>query len=402
MGKDLNLFSDIIKECAKLFDKNEYPVTLISDLNGGGSGLISLLLIEAISPLISVKFYLSLRETDGFAKMLKDYKGTVYDEKTCEEIYLEDLFKKGKIMDYGNGINESISYPFNLYDKNFRKDLDKFKSAIRHKRKPTDIIIIADGFSYSATSVFLKFLQYYGGGITVGYFGHPGKKNISFDSSLSPSPVIQNESLYIINKDYKKLSDNYKFNMQFAFMQSFYNPNNMSIPLEYVITPVDESQPFYEFYSNENYQDFIKIAKDIHGKYKTECNPKNKKLVKVSSECDKYFNNSYTHGGYECGDDGKWSDNYVASYCDLGYIFDYLEEKCVKDYCSHIEDGDDDDDGLNTTELILLICASVIVVAIIITIIIIFFIKKKDKNSDEELLSSISMSKQDRENEDTN
>ena len=79
-------------------------------------------------------------------------------------------------MDYGNGINESISYPFNLYDKNFRKDLDKFKSAIRHKRKPTDIIIIADGFSYSATSVFLKFLQYYGGGITVGYFGHPGKK----------------------------------------------------------------------------------------------------------------------------------------------------------------------------------------------------------------------------------
>ena len=190
--------------------------------------------------------------------------------------------------------------------------------------------------------------------------------------------------------------------MQFAFMQSFYNPNNMSIPLEYVITPVDESQPFYEFYSNENYQDFIKIAKDIHGKYKTECNPKNKKLVKVSSECDKYFNNSYTHGGYECGDDGKWSDNCVASYCDLGYIFDYLEEKCVKDYCSHIEDGDDDDDGLNTTELILLICASVIVVAIIITIIIIFFIKKKDKNSDEELLSSISMSKQDRENEDTN
>ena len=399
MGKDLNLFSDIIKECAKLFDKNEYPVTLISDLNGGGSGLISLLLIEAISPLISVKFYLSLRETDGFAKMLKDYKGTVYDEKTCEEIYLEDLLKEGKIMDYGNGINESISYPFNLYDKNFRKDLDEFKSTIIYKRKPTDIIIIADGFSYSATSVFLKFLQYYGGGITVGYFGHPGKKNIPFDSSLSPSPPIQNETLYVLSEDYRELWDNYKFNIQFALYQSFYNPNNMSIPLEYVITPVDESQPYYEYYSDENYQDFIKIAKDIHEKYKTECNPKNKKLIKVSSECDKYFNNDYTHGGYECGDDGKWSNNCVASYCDLGYIFDYLEKKCVKNYCSDIEkDFDSNDDGLTTTELILLIFPIVTVVIINITIIVLLT-RKKRKNSHEGLLSSNNMCKEDRENE---
>ena len=39
--------------------------------------------------------------------------------------------------------------------------------------------------------------------------------------------------------------------MQIALMQSFYTPKNLSIPLEYVITPVDESQPFYEFYSDE-------------------------------------------------------------------------------------------------------------------------------------------------------
>ena len=407
MGKNRDSFYDKIEKCTKLFDKNKYPITLISDFNGGGDALISLLLIEAISPLITVKFYLSIRKTDEIEKLNKEYKGVVYNEKTCENIFLEDLFNQGKKIDYGNGISESISHPFNVYNKTYRKYLETIKSKIRNKRKPTDILIIADGFSYSATSVFLKYLQYYGGGITVGYFGHPGKKNIPFDSSLSPSPLIQNQSLYIMNKEYKKLWDNYKFNMQFAYMQSFYNPNNVNIPLEYVLTPVDESKPFYEFYSNKNYQDFIKIAKDIHEKYKKQCNPKNKKLVKVSRECDKYFNNNYTHGGYECGDDGKWSNKCVASYCNLGYMFDYLEEKCVKDNCSDFkeeeeEEDDDNDERLSTTELILFICASAIIAIIIIIIIVLFFVNKNKKKSPEELLSSISMSKQDRENEDNN
>ena len=250
----------------------------------------------------------------------------------------------------------------------------------------------------------MKYLQYYGGGITVGIFGHPGKKNIPFDSSLSPSPIIDNKTLYVVSEDYKKLYDNYNFTMQMALFQTFYNPNNLSIPLEYEVTPVDESQPFYEFYSNESYQDFIKLAKEIHEKYKTECNPKNKKLVKVSSQCDKYFKNSYTHGGYVCGDDGKWSNKCVASYCDLGYMFDYNENKCVKDFCSDLgkeedreEEDDDDDDGVSTTELVIIICASVVVVIIVIIIIIVLFLNKKKKDSHEELLSSISMSIQDRE-----
>ena len=176
MGKNMDLFYDRIIECAELFNTNKYPVTIISYLNPGGYGLLSLLLIETISPLITVKFYLSIRKTDGMVKYLKDYGGMLYNEKTCEKTLLEDLFEQGEIIDYGNGKSELISHPYNLYDKSYRKNLEKFKLKIKNKRKPTDIIIIADGFSYSATSVFLKYLQYYGGGITVGYFGHPGKK----------------------------------------------------------------------------------------------------------------------------------------------------------------------------------------------------------------------------------
>ena len=419
MGEDEDLYNNTIVKCAQLFDKNTYPITFISNFNPGGSADICHTLLETISPLIKINYYAAVRKTDNFLK-----NAEIYDEwkelstEKCEYKSMAEIIKNGEKIDYGNGITDILSQPYNEMNKETRKLLDIFKSQLIHKRKPTDIITIADGFSFSSTSMFLKFLQYYGGGITVGIFGHPRKKNIPFDSSLSPTTVFGNETLYEFSEDYKELYDNYKINMLMGFAQPFYTPNNLSIPLEYVITPVDESQPFYKEFSDENYKDFIKLAKNIHQKYKTECNPKNKKLVKVSSECDKYFENNYTHGGYECGDDGKWSNKCVPSYCDLEYMFDYNESRCVKDYCSDLrkeenkdkdkdkdkesdrpneDDEDDDDDGMTTTELVIIICASVVVVIVVIIIIVMLFLNKKKKDSHEELLSSISMSIQDRE-----
>ena len=45
------------------------------------------------------------------------------------------------------------------------------------------------------------------------------------------------------------------------------------------------------------------------------------------------FEEKYTHGGYECGENGIWSDKCVPSFCDIGYFFDRNEKKCVKDVC---------------------------------------------------------------------
>ena len=63
-----------------------------------------------------------------------------------------------------------------------------------------------------------------------------------------------------------------------------------------------------------------------------QCNPKNKKLVLVNDECYNIFENNYTHGGYICGDNGRWSKKCVPSYCDPGYIFNYTSNKCESKY----------------------------------------------------------------------
>ena len=40
-------------------------------------------------------------------------------------------------------------------------------------KKPTDIIIFTDSYSFSATSAFIKGLQNIGGAVIVGYYGNP-------------------------------------------------------------------------------------------------------------------------------------------------------------------------------------------------------------------------------------
>ena len=255
---------------------------------------------------------------------------------------------------------------------------------LKNKRKPTDIIVFTDGFSYSATSLLLKYLQYNGGGITVGYLGNPNKRNIPFDSSLSPSAIIENATLFKISEEYRKLYKNYTFISQMAFIQSFYHPSNMTVPLEYVITPVDEVEEFYEYYSDNNYDKFISIAKKIFNKYKKECNPKNKKLVLVSNECYNNFTNNYTHGGYECGDDGKWSSNCIASYCDIGYIFDHVKNECIIDACSIITEEQKEEkkesQGIDLILIIIIICLILSLIILFIFIICVCIQKKKRYN----------------------
>ena len=384
-GDNIVLYIDAIVNCSLLFDQNDYPVILINNLNPGGYAVISQLLLELLSPLFSVNCYFAIRKTEAISAVGENDDNTYgYSVDTCEAKSLKKLLKETKI-EYWDGISDTLSQPFIFFGKDFREMLNDLKMTLENKRKPTDIIVFTDGFSYSATSVLLKYLQYNGGGITVGYLGNPNKRNIPFDSSLSPSAIIENLTLFEVSDEYRKLYKNYTFLSQMAFFQSFYHPSNFTIPLEYVITPVDEVEEFYEYYSDDNYDKFINISKKIFNKYKNECNPKNKKLVLVNSECDKNFTNNYTHGGYECGDDGKWTSNCIASYCDIGYIFDHVKNECIIDACSKIteeqKEEKEEDQGIDLI-LIIIIIGSILLVIILLIVIICVCIKKKKKDDD--------------------
>ena len=330
-GED-ELFFQNIENCALLFDNNTYPIILITSLNKGGVNLRAQVLLESLSPLLTVDFYAAYRKTNSLSKYAKIKR---FNAKSCKIKSFKELAEKGIKINYGNNITDTLTQPFIMSGKKYRTKINILKYKLKNKRKPTDILVFTDGFSFSSMSLFIKILQYYGGGIIVGYFGNPNIKNIPFDSSLSPSGVFKNDTLYNINPDaYKKLHDKYGITMTITGIQFFYNPKDLRIPIEYDINPVDEKVDIYEIFTERNYNTFIQEGIKIIKKFKTYCNPKNKRLVLVSSECDIFFENNYTHGGYKCGDDEKWSKKCVPSYCDIGYIFDHIKKKCIIDACS--------------------------------------------------------------------
>ena len=399
---NISFFLDGILKCGELFDKNTYPVVLITNLNGGGVGNVSQFLLETLSPLSTINIYSALRKTDKIVNYFsnndfinEDYE--LYTVDSCEFFDPKKLKEKETIVDYGNDIKDKLTQPFIIHGKDFRKRLDDYKSKLKNPRKPTDIIILTDGFSFSATSLLLKYLQYYGGGITVGYLGNPKDNSTPFDSSQSPSGIYTNETIYKISDGYKQLYENYKLIMQLPVYQLFYDIDIMEKPLEYDVFPVDERVQYYKYFDYENYNDFINISKTILKKYKTYCNPENKKLLLITNECDKEFENNYTHGGYECGRNGFWTKNCVASYCDLGYIFDHNKKKCVVDNCSNFtknsDNGDDNNnDGNNNNDKnknggnkshTALIVILVILSVIILVVVILFVLHKYRRNKND-------------------
>ena len=298
-------YEEKIINCIDLFDQNNYPIIVILGKNSNYyAPHLPKLLTELISPLISMKYY----------KAEKIHR--VSPEKIPVEYAEKNISYFAEPIDLSYELNEKL--------------IEKKKS-IKNKRRPTDILIYTDGNSTSVAAVFIKNFQHYGAGIVAGYFGNPHKNNIPFDSAQSTADLMSQKHLMMrCPRGYEKeLIERYNFTMDIPENQYFFGDFNFKYPLEYSVTPVDERVEIFEYLKYSTYQSFIDEAKRIFDKYKNQCNPKNKKLVLVSGECDNKFENGYTHGGYECGDDGKWSNKCVPSYCEPGNVFNYTSQKCV-------------------------------------------------------------------------
>ena len=328
-----------------------------------------------------------------------------FDKQKCQNIvdYKKFLEKTNKI-NYENETFDLLSDPLILNGKDFRKEVNSIKKKLKNPRKPTEILVYTDGYSFSAGGIFMKFLQYYGAAITAGYFPNQKLGNIPYDSGTCASALFLYNTLENLDfEEYKNL-DKFNFHLNVPGIQIFFNPNDQNHPLEYEINPVDEivniypeSGNIYNILDQKGYDMFINESLKIFDKYKNKCNPNNTKLLLLTNKCDRKFENNFTHGGYKCGKDGIWTEECVASYCDIGYIFDFNSNKCVIDVCSEIEsDSKQENETKPDSEpkpgsisepqsifdsknlMFILILGSVIIIIIIIVIIIIIILNKKN------------------------
>ena len=362
-----NKYLETIDKCVELFDSNTYSIIVINRISGGENLFISHYLLELISPLITVNFYGAYRKTESLFNLKESTINQDSSIKDCSYINKNYLKSKTKTIDYGNGIIDKLTQPFIVKGFYTRKKISIIKEKLKNKRKPTEILVYTDGYSFSAAGAFMKYLQYNGGAITAGYFSHPLKSNIPFDSGSNPSILFSAENLKDMVTDYgKNVYKEIKFKLPVG--QLFYN-SSLALPLEYDINTVDEMVNIYEVDEN-NLTNFIVNGKEILEKYKNSCIKNNKKILLASNECDGQFGNINTHGGFICGDNGQWSKTCKALYCDKGYIFDEEKNECVIDIC-YVYDVSKKEKKSKNIGLILFIVIICLLVLIAIVLLII-------------------------------
>ena len=390
-GEDYINALEVVDNCTELFYRNPYRIVGIESYNGGGVCKLSFYFQE----LLQVKILPTPHYSTKISKLMKEYveadipaitgdpdMDQRVDIETCKAFSKYDDMKTIE-DDYGTGVKHNKSQYFGIYNatdlKKHKKRREKYFD-MNNLKRPTDIIIFTDTFSFSATSFFIKGFQETGAAIVVGYFGNP-KNDELVDASQSPSFVgdFSNADIYnnLLDAGFEirgvTIYESYNYTYQTK------NPT----PREYLIHPVDERINIYQAYDDSLYDRFIDEAKRIFKKYNEdkECNPNNLELLydpNNKKDCYKFEDDEHAHGGYLCDVENKtWSNECKPYYCDIGYFFDKYQNKCIKDICT-------EEDNKNSKWLLIGLIAGSVVVLIIIIIVIIILKKKKEKQASGE------------------
>ena len=324
-------------KCVKAFLNNKYPIIIIESKNGGGYVNILAVLLQIIQPRVENRDYSSLRVTPVSKEFFKTYSFfRNINYKDCSEINDFSDFKLFYNEDYGSSsISHKRTSSYDALSVIFRLALKEFREEIinnKNLKRPTDIIVFTDSFSFSATSSFIKGLQNSGGAVIVGYFGNPKIKGTSlFDASQSPSGVDDLSNTQMTKELEKNGFIVSGVTVEETFSSYPENTKNI-IPMEYAFDPVDFRVDIYSFYSDEIYDKFIEEGLKIHKQLNEEnkCNSKNDKLLLHDEKC-KFNGASSWSGGFRCGSGNTWDKSRCYGYyCKIGYYFDRRQNKCIE------------------------------------------------------------------------
>ena len=333
-------YENIMEQCFEEFYSNDYKIIIIEDLNGGGYSDLCIPFYQYLSPKMPKSSYSAIKNSDtNFKDYIQFFQ--VLDPEICMPFTDYEKLLNGEEDKYPDGVvhkRSKIYDNMDVYNKVNMEKNRKYYLSMGKTKKPTEIIVFTDGYSFSCTSNLISTLQTHGSSIIVGYNRKPDLDKKDFDASQSNSYVFQYET-----SEYVKNLANLGYSSSITCEEEF-SPNDKNTPktpYEFLVNPVDEISNINAFYNDEIYDRFIKEADKIFNDYNDlengKCNPDNKYLYFETSDCDSILNIEKAHGGYLCGNDGKWNkSNCIAAYCDEGFILNDERNECIKNNCDEI------------------------------------------------------------------
>ena len=318
---------EVAEKCAYLFDENDYRIVIIFPRNGGGNPIIGYNIIELLSPYILTRNSLRIKKDKNMDIFIELYNSfNLFIEMNSTNKINGSYFNDSFISEIYGDKTEEFSKPF-AWKVNQAK-IEEIKKKLKHKRIPTEILIMTDGFAYSAASSFMKNAYKSGAGIIIGYNGNPNLPDDTFDISQSPSAVLSVGGYKDIYPEIYEKTVEYLIGLQgITCIATYHEFQESHIPQEYDVQIADKRVKIFNSYDDIYYQEFIDEAIKVLDTYQENCNPNNKNLVLFSDEC---IFNEHLNGGYGCGSDSKWNKtNCVPVYCDEGYYYNKISNSCI-------------------------------------------------------------------------
>jgi len=335
-GTDVLMYMAELAECVDLFSKNSLPVVIILPQNGGGSATLRALTQYLLMPANDIRVVRSMRSTERAKYVAADEWYMVGflspDRETCKPFEkpseVEEFWKQSETDTFGNVTHKRTVKAFESLLSEI--EFYGYYSMWRNVRKPTDIIVATDGYCFSACAFFVDNVIRSGAGIVAGYgITRPGDE--LFVAAQCPSGVIQ------LDEYFEDVMNNTAYGLHFAStITESYNVSNKldeTIPADYDILRIDDHMNYQTAFYSSDLEEFLLSALEVHEKFKTQCNPANKRLLLVTDECD--INDTIiVSRGYACGSNGQWDKSKckVAS-CMEGYVVDFENDKCIPNVC---------------------------------------------------------------------
>jgi len=258
------------------------------------------------------------------------------DNETCNRMKstreVQSFYRETVTDDFGNGVKHHRT---KMAFEDLKNDI---KPLLAHKmqknlRKPTDIIVATDGYCFSSCALLVDNIILSGGAIAAGY-GATNPRGDLFAAAQCPSGVITPSTMY----DETSNTSIYGLSFSSTYVESYRITPGMTdvIPLDYEIIPIDKHTEYYDDFNPEDTTDITNLLSktfDVFEQFKTQCNPRNSRLLLVTDECKSDEPNA-VRSGYACGSNGEWDKNTCkVAACKEGYVVDFVNDKCILNPC---------------------------------------------------------------------
>jgi len=340
-------FINNVTSCAKQFDENSYPIVIMLQNNGGGYVNLEAYLFHLLMPNSDSRIVAAIRKSysneiiamsngTGLAGLFADYDNNCL-EYSADATHFLDFWTQTCEDDLGNNITHNrtnkayVAYKDMIRGYDF-DDENYNNYTMKNPRKPTDLMVVTDGFCFSACSMFVYDVIHSGAAIVAGYgVTHPN--DTLYAAAQCPSTVIDPEmhfSSQLTNSVYGML-------FQATFLETYENSvdKDEKIPGDYDDVRIDKHLGYYskDFLAFADYTVLDGYIRNAFIEFQTKCNSNNPRLVLVTNDCQV----SDIHAlnvGYSCGSDGEWNRSECKiSSCMLGYSVDFETNTCIENKC---------------------------------------------------------------------